>query len=147
MDLIASYTDVESASKGIYERLEHKQLIMGFGHRVYKVRDPRSDIIKHQSQLLSERLNAQTIFKVSECIDKIMAKEKKLFPNADFYSASAYHFCKVPTLFFTPLFVFSRITGWVAHIIEQREDNKLIRPTAEYTGPGEQPFVAMGERV
>jgi 2-methylcitrate synthase len=146
MDLIASFGDINKADAGIKEMLEKKKLVMGFGHRVYKVRDPRSDIIKKQSNLLSNLLDRKRLFEISERIESIMKEQKNMFPNADFYSASAYHFCNIPTLFFTPLFVFSRITGWVAHILEQRSDNRLIRPTAEYTGPSPQEFVAITKR-
>lgn len=146
MDLIAKYMDADSAEKGVREMLAKKELIMGFGHRVYKKRDPRSDIIKAQSKQLSDALQDSTLYAISERIDSIMQKEKRLFPNLDFYSASAYHFCNIPTLYFTPIFVFSRITGWVAHIMEQRQDNKLIRPTAEYIGPAPQKFVPLEQR-
>lgn len=146
MDLIAKFNDPAQAEAGIKEMLANKELIMGFGHRVYKVRDPRSDIIKAQSKLLSEAMNHMDLYKISERIEILMSKEKKLFPNLDFYSASAYHLCKIPTLYFTPIFVFSRITGWVAHILEQRKNNKLIRPTAEYIGPEPREFIRLENR-
>lgn len=146
MDLIALYKTPEQAEAGIRGKLANKELIMGFGHRVYTVSDPRSDIIKVWSKKLAEQTGDQILFPVSERIEQMMWSEKRLFPNLDFYSASAYHFCGIPTLMFTPLFVMSRITGWAAHIIEQRGNNKLIRPTAEYIGPAQRMFVPLAER-
>lgn len=119
---------------------------MGFGHRVYTSSDPRSDIIKACAQQLAAHHPDALLFDISKVIEKIMWEQKKLFPNLDFYSASAYHFCNVPIGFFTPLFVFSRTTGWAAHIFEQRLNNKLIRPTSEYIGPGPCAFVAIDDR-
>lgn len=135
MNLISQFNTVDEAQRRIYEMLEQKELIMGFGHRVYKKHDPRSDVIKAQAKILSQLTGDKKIYAVSEKIESILWDEKKLFPNLDFFSASAYHFCGIPTFMFTPLFVVSRVTGWAAHIIEQRKDNKLIRPTAEYIGP------------
>lgn len=135
MYLIEQFNSVEEAETQLKEMLAKKQLIMGFGHRVYRKKDPRSDVIKAQAQHLSKLVGDKVLYPVSEKIESIMWNEKKLFPNLDFYSASAYHFCGIPTFMFTPLFVVSRITGWAAHIIEQRKDNKLIRPTADYIGP------------
>jgi 2-methylcitrate synthase len=133
-DLISKFNSPDQAEKGLYELLKNKEKIMGFGHRVYKTCDPRSDVIKKWSKKLSE-LNDSPLYKISERIEKIMWDEKKLFPNLDFYSASAYAFCQIPTDMFTPIFVFARTAGWSAHIIEQRQDNRLIRPMSEYIGP------------
>jgi len=119
---------------------------MGFGHRVYKVSDPRSDVIKAWAKKLGEANGDHRLFPVSERLEQVMRREKKMFPNLDFYSASAYHFCGIPTAMFTPLFVISRITGWAAHIIEQRADNRLIRPNADYIGPDPRVFVPIGKR-
>ena len=117
-----------------------KTKIMGFGHRVYKISDPRSDIIKAWSERLSKQARDGYLYAVSERIEKVMWDEKKLFPNLDFYSATAYHFCGIPTPLFTPIFVMSRLSGWSAHIFEQRKDNRLIRPEANYIGPFRAPM-------
>lgn len=146
MLLIQQYTTPQAAETGILQKLTDKSLIMGFGHRVYTTSDPRSEVIKKQAQELSIALADKSLFAVSERIEKIMWDQKKLFPNLDFYSASAYHFCGIPTPLFTPIFVMSRVTGWAAHVLEQRTNNKLIRPTAEYTGPEPKAYVAIEDR-
>lgn len=146
MILIQQYPNPEAAEKGILQKLIDKSLIMGFGHRVYTTSDPRSEVIKKRAEMLSKALGDKTLFAVSERIEKVMWDEKKLFPNLDFYSASAYHFCGIPTSLFTPIFVISRVTGWAAHVLEQRQHNKLIRPSAEYIGPEPKAYVAIGDR-
>ena len=146
LKLIQKFKSTDEAKSGIKSMLSNKELIMGFGHRVYTTSDPRSDIIKAWSKRLSESTQDGVVYPVSEVIEQMMWDEKKLFPNLDFYSASAYHFCGIPTEMFTPLFVFSRTSGWAAHIIEQRSDNKLIRPVSEYTGPDARPFVPIEQR-
>ncbi len=128
--------------------MKSKKLVMGFGHRVYKNGDPRNDIIKSYSKKLSQtKYGKPSLFKISERVEELMVKEKKMFPNLDFYSASAYYQCGIPTKFFTPLFVISRTSGWAAHIIEQRGDNKLIRPKSNYIGPPPLKFIELKDRI
>jgi len=135
MELIEQFTGPDEAEQGLLSMLDKKKLIMGFGHRVYTVSDPRNESIKQLSKELAESVDDNVLYPVSERIEAVMWREKKLFPNLDFYSASAYHFLDIPTAMFTPIFVISRTAGWAAHIIEQRSNNKLIRPTSDYTGP------------
>jgi 2-methylcitrate synthase len=136
MALVEKFRTPAAAEKGLEKMLAKKAKIMGFGHRVYKDHDPRNKVIKAWSEKLSEGADDEKRYAISEAIEKVMWDEKKLFPNLDFYSATAYHFMDVPTPLFTPIFVCSRITGWAAHIMEQRANNRLIRPGAEYVGPG-----------
>jgi 2-methylcitrate synthase len=140
MKLITQYKTPEQAQEGIKTSLAEKNKIMGFGHRVYKISDPRSDIIKTWSKKLSLQEKDGYLYKISEKIEETMWGSKKLFPNLDFYSATAYHFCHIPTFLFTPIFVMSRLSGWSAHILEQRANNRLIRPEANYIGPAPRPF-------
>lgn len=146
MELIEQFQSADEAETELKKMLQNKAKIMGFGHRVYTVSDPRSDIIKKWSFKLGEAKNDLLLYRISERIEKVMWDEKKLFPNLDFYSASAYHYCGIPTFLFTPIFVMSRITGWSAHVFEQRENNKLIRPTSEYIGPEARKFPAIETR-
>ena len=146
MELIQQYDNVDDAIKGIHEKLANKDLIMGFGHRVYTTSDPRNSVNKRMSKQLAEEKGDMTLYEVSEAIEKVMWDEKKLFANADFFAASVYHFMGIPTYLFTPIFVCSRITGWAAHVMEQRADNKLIRPAADYVGPSLQTFTPIDER-
>lgn len=146
MALIEQFISADDAEKKLMEMLKNKAKIMGFGHRVYKDCDPRSDIIKQWSKKLADAKNERLLYDISERVEKVMRREKNLFPNLDFYSASAYHFVDIPTPLFTPIFVMSRITGWSAHVFEQRADNRLIRPSSRYTGPDTRPFVTIENR-
>lgn len=147
MDLIEEFKTPEQAKQGILDKLARKDKIMGFGHRVYVEKDPRNVVIKAWSKKLSEDVkDTKGLYPISEAIEKVMWEQKKLFPNLDFYSASAYHFMGIPTPYFTPIFIFSRTAGWLAHIFEQRGNNKLIRPSSQYTGPENKAFVPLSER-
>ncbi len=146
MELIARFKSAAEATAGIHAMLKRKDLIMGFGHRVYTTSDPRNNINKQMSKTLADEAGDTVLYPVSEAIEKVMWDEKKLFANADFYAATVYHFMGVPTYLFTPIFVCSRVTGWAAHVMEQRANNKLIRPAAEYTGPSLQEWVPIGDR-
>ncbi len=146
MELISLYATPEAAVEGIHEKLASKDLIMGFGHRVYTTSDPRNSVNKRMSKALADDVGNEVLYPVSEAIEKVMWDEKKLFANADFFAASVYHFMGIPTYLFTPIFVCSRITGWAAHVMEQRADNKLIRPAADYIGPPLQQWVAIENR-
>ena len=147
MDLIEEFKTPEQATQGILDKLARKDKIMGFGHRVYVEKDPRNVVIKAWSKRLSEDVkDTKGLYPISEAIEKVMWEQKKLFPNLDFYSASAYHFMGIPTPYFTPIFIFSRTAGWLAHIFEQRGNNKLIRPSSQYIGPENKAFVPMDKR-
>jgi len=145
-DLINRFATPDEAERGVMDLLARKEKIMGFGHRVYRDCDPRSPIIQQWAKRLADEVGDSRLYAVSERIEAVLRREKKLFPNLDFYSASAFHFLGIPTLFFTPLFVFSRTAGWAAHILEQRSENRLIRPTAEYIGSETRPFVPLEAR-
>ncbi|WP_024694259.1 2-methylcitrate synthase [Pseudomonas syringae] len=146
MDMIQRFGSAEEATQGTLGMLERKEKIMGFGHAIYKESDPRNEVIKGWSKKLADEVGDTVLFPVSEAIDKVMWEQKKLFPNADFYHASAYHFMGIPTKLFTPIFVCSRLTGWAAHVFEQRSNNRIIRPSAEYTGVAQRSFVPIQSR-
>ncbi len=147
MELIQKFKSPDEAARGVRGMLARKERIMGFGHRVYTVSDPRNSVNKKMSKMLSEEVGDAHLYAVSEAIEKVMWDEKKLFANADFFAASVYHFIGIPTYLFTPIFVCSRITGWAAHIMEQRANNKLIRPAADYIGPPLQKWQPIEKRA
>lgn len=135
MELIERFSSPDEAIEGIKRMLEQKELIMGFGHAVYRTSDPRNRVIKANAEALADDAQDRRYYEISAAIEKVMWDEKALFANADFFHASAYHSMKIPTKLFTPIFVCSRVTGWSAHIMEQRAKNRIIRPSAAYVGP------------
>ena len=146
MEMIEKFSSRDEANAGVKKMLEAKEKIMGFGHAVYTSEDPRSDIIKSWAKRLSEQNGDDTLYQVSEEIDIVMDEEKNLFPNTDFYMASAYSYLGIPTKIFTPLFVIGRTSGWSANVIEQRADNRIIRPSEEYIGPEKSDWVDIQNR-
>jgi 2-methylcitrate synthase len=147
MELIEQWASPEEAENELVKMLAEKAKIMGFGHAIYTESDPRNVIIKKWAKKLSSEAGDTVLYPVSERVDEVMWREKKLFPNADFYHASAYHFMGIPTKLFTPIFVCSRLAGWGAHVMEQRSNNRIIRPSADYTGPDSSNWVDIQDRT
>ena len=146
MEMIEKFSSVEDATQGVHGMLERKDKIMGFGHAIYRTSDPRNVIIKQWAEKLADEVGDESLYPISCAVEKVMWDEKELFANADFFHASAYHFMGIPTKLFTPIFVCSRVSGWTAHVMEQRVNNRIIRPSADYVGPEPRVLAPIGER-
>ncbi|WP_432473533.1 bifunctional 2-methylcitrate synthase/citrate synthase [Amphritea sp. HPY] len=147
MAMIENWRSADEAEAEVMGMLERKDKIMGFGHAIYRESDPRNAIIKEWSKELSAQVGDEYLYDVSERVEAVMWREKKLFCNADFFHASAYNFMGIPTALFTPIFVCSRVAGWTAHVMEQRANNRIIRPSADYTGPDSAEWVDIADRA